>query len=169
VARENEAAKQKSEQVIQKPDDAEQSSREQMQRNLQGLAHDGFLCGTSAENLPIVSFDNGNFWWKDDGRCATREQAGRDQDARLSSYWPTKVRVDTDMNASWLADEERSCITTPDEKGRVSVVVCDAKSRDTHNIPVTFWGGVDRNTVSDWKCRREKSILSDTFVCRAVD
>jgi len=29
----------------------------------------------------------------------------------------------------------------------------------TH-IPVRFWGGVDRNTVSNWKCRREK----DDFV-----
>jgi hypothetical protein len=39
------------------------------------------------------------------------------------------------------------------------------RREDGNNIPVTFWGEVDRNTVSDWKCRRE----NDRFVCRATD
>jgi hypothetical protein len=33
----------------------------------------------------------------------------------------------------------------------------------------SFCGGVDRGTISDWKCRREKDVLVDRFVCRAVD
>src|SRR5205807_6661114 len=32
------------------------------------------------------------------------------------------------------------------------------------NIPVKFWGGVDRNRVSEWKCRTER----DDFVCGAI-
>jgi hypothetical protein len=84
----------------------------------------------------------------------------------IHSYWPTTIRVDTDMDSSWLRDEERSCQTTPNDKGRVTVVACNASgSHRDHNIPVTFWGDPDRNTISDWKCRRE----SEEFVCRAVD
>jgi hypothetical protein len=84
----------------------------------------------------------------------------------LRSYWPTEIRVDTDMDSYWLPDEERICQTHPDEDGRVSVVACNASgSHRIHNIPVTFWGDPSRNVVSDWKCRRER----DKFVCRATD
>jgi hypothetical protein len=131
----------------------EDESKLQMVRNLAAEAHDPFVCQKDANNAPIVSYDNGHYWWLDDGRCAEREekeqqvkaraelekhqaeQRLRDQDAELSSYWPTTIRVDTDMDSFWL------------------------------NIPVQFWGGVDRNTVSNWKCRREK----DDFICRAID
>jgi hypothetical protein len=113
-----------------------------------------------------MSFDNGNNWWKDDGRCAEQLQKARDSNAQGYSYWSTTLRVDTDMDSSWLADEERTCQTYPDDKGKVSVVGCNATgSHRDHNIPVKFWGGVERNTVSDWKCRRE----GDEFVCRAID
>ena len=119
---------------------------------------------------PIMSFDNGTSWLQDDGRCAAKEQKQRDEDARPSSYWSTTIRVDTDMDSFWLPDEERTCQTYPNDKGRVAVVACNASgSHRGHNIPVKFWGGLDRNTVSDWKCRREKSIVSDEFVCRAID
>jgi hypothetical protein len=156
--------------VKQEVDAARDISWEQAQRNFQGQSDDSFKCSTDAENHDIVSFDDGHFWWKDDGRCATREgQRKRDQDAQLHSYWSTTIRVDTDMNSSWLPDEERTCQTYPDDKGRVATVTCEATPHETHNIPVQFWGGVDRNTVSSWKCRRDKDVLDDRFVCKAID
>ena len=77
-----------------------------------------------------MSFDFGHYWWSDDGRCTARlekereakeraeqeqraqQQKQRDADAELSSYWPTTLRVDSDIDSSWLPDEERTC-TTP--------------------------------------------------------
>jgi hypothetical protein len=146
-------------------------ARQQMIRNFKGEANDPFRCGQSAkDNQDILSFDDGKTWWKDDGRCAVRLQKKRDEDAELSSYWSATVRVDTDMNSSWLPDEERVCQTYPNSNGKVSTVRCSATDEGaTHNIPVEFWGGVNRNTVSGWKCRREKSLLDDRFVCRAID
>ena len=86
------------------------------------------------------------FW-----RCAESARIRRHEHARLS-------------------DEERICQTYPDSKGRVSTVKCSATGDGaTRNIPVDFWGGVNRNAVSNWKCRREKSLLDDRFVCRAID
>ena len=148
---------------------AKQESREQMQRNLHGEAHDSFLCANSKEKQPIVSFDNGSFWREDDGRCANRMQKERDVDAQIYSYWSTTIRVNTDMDSFWLPDEEHTCKTLPDERGRVAAVTCDATAHGGHNIPVEFWGGVDRNTVSDWRCRREMDSLQDKFVCRALN
>jgi hypothetical protein len=164
-----------------------QESLEQMQRNIAGLAHDSYQCATSTLGSIIVSFDNGRYWWGDDGRCAAeeqkkqaaeqqrqhqeraireRQQRQRDEDAQSSSYWPTTLRVDTDMDSFWLNNEERICQTLPDDKGRVARVTCSqSAAHQTHSIPVKFWGGVDRNIVSDWKCRRE----GDDFVCRAID
>jgi hypothetical protein len=149
----------------QKEADAVKASREKVERNFQGIAHDSFLCTTSTENHPMVSFDDGVFWWKDDGRCAERLQKSRDEDAQSHSYWATTIRVDTDMDSFRLLNEERTCQTFPDDKGRVATVTCDATPHTRHNIPVKFWGGVDRDTASDWKCTREK----DEFVCRAID
>jgi len=143
----------------------QKSAWEQMRRNLSGEAKDPFKCASGTDNENIVSFDGGSTWWRDDGRCAVQVQEKRDEDAESSSFWPTTVRVDTDMNGGWLPDEERTCQTFPDAKGRVSTVSCDANNRTTHNIPVKFWGGVDRNSVSGWKCRREE----DGFVCRAIN
>jgi len=170
-------------------------SRIQMFRNISGGAHDPFTCTTSPQGAPVMSFDYGHYWWNDDGRCAAQqaaqqakqeqfwqqmreqqkegerqkraeEQKRRDEDAELYSYWPTKLRVHTDIDSSWMKDEERTCQTYPDDKGRVAVVACNASgSHRDHNIPVTFWGGVDRNTVSEWKCRRE----GEDFACRALD
>lgn len=95
-----------------------------------------------------------------------RQQSQRDDDAQFYSYWPTTLRVNTDMDAFWLPNEERTCQTYPNDKGRVAAVSCTASgSHRDHNIPVKFWGGVDRNIVSDWKCQRN----GDTFVCKAVD
>ena len=146
--------------------EAHQRSWEQAQRNFQGQAHDTFSCATSTRaRPPIVSFDDSQSWWKDDGRCEVRLQRKRDEDAEINSYWSTTVRVDTDMDSFWLPDEERTCQTLPDQKGRVATVLCDSKGHANHNIPVKFWGGVDRDTTSDWKCRRE----SGEFVCRAID
>jgi len=142
-----------------------QQSWEKAQRNFQSQAHDGFQCANSTENQPIVSFDGGKYWWKDDRRCIERLQKKRDEDAQISSYWPTTMRVNTDMDSFWLPSEERTCQTFPDEKGTVAIVICGSTAHANHNIPVKFWGGVDRNTVSDWKCRRE----TEEFVCRAID
>ena len=170
---------------------SQDESHRQWFRNISGEAHDKFSCDTSTENLPIISFDFGHYWWADDGRCAEQqakqkeywqqlqqaqeereqqkreeEQKKRDEDAQFDSYWPSTFRVDTDMDSFWLPNEERTCQTYPDDKGHVAVVACNASGthRD-HNIPVKFWGGVDRNRVSNWKCRRE----GDEFVCRAID
>jgi hypothetical protein len=90
--------------------------------------------------------------------------------SEIRSYWPTTIRVDTDMDSFWLPDEERTCQTYPDYKGRVSVVACNPSgSHRDHNIPVTFWGDPNRDISSDWKCQSEKSIFGDRFVCRAID
>ncbi len=138
---------------------------DQMEKNHSGEAHDPFTCGNSTENKPIMSFDNSH-WWIDDGRCAAQLQTKRDADAESSSYWSTTIRVDTDIDSSWLVNEERVCQTYPDDKGKISAVGCNATgSHRDHNIPVKFWGGVERNTISNWKCRRE----SDEFVCRAIN
>lgn len=146
---------------------------QQYQSNFSGEAHDAFTCATSTVNTPIVSFDGGGHWWKDDGRCdaqleRTRErrQMIKDSDAQLDSYWPTTLRVNTDMDSFWLPGEERTCQTYPDHNGRVATVACTSSgTHQDHNIPVKFWGGVDRNSASDWKCRRE----GDEFVCRAIN
>ena len=144
---------------------ADKAAREKKARNFYGQAHDPFSCG-KGEKGPVVSYDNGGHWWVDDGRCANQLiQKQKDKDAKLHSYYSTKLRVDTDMNSSWLPDEERTCETYPDLEGKVSTVTCEPNNHDTHNIPVTFWGGVTRNTASQWKCRRE----SDFFVCRALN
>ncbi len=148
---------------------SEEQSRMQMQRNFSGEANDSFDCATSKEHEPIVSFDARAHWWKDDGRCRDRSQKAKDDDAQINSYWSTTVRVDTDMDSSWLPDEERICQTLPGSSGRAATVNCNATPHANHNIPVQFWGGVDRNTVSDWKCRRNKDILRDVFVCKAID
>lgn len=124
---------------------SEDESRRQWLRNIGGEAHDKFTCGTSAENLAIISFDFGHYWWTDDGRCAEQqqkqkdywqqlqqaqeererqkqeeEQKKRDEDAEFDSYWPSTFRVDTDMDSFWLPNEERTCQTYPDDKGHVA-------------------------------------------------
>jgi hypothetical protein len=93
-------------------------------------------------------------------------QEQRERGNPLSSFWPSTVRVQTDMNSSWLDQEERVCVSYPDDHGTVAVMHCEGPDRpDAHNIPVTFWGSVDRGKSTDWKCRRE----SEKFVCRAMD
>ena len=97
-------------------------------------------------------------------------QSENEWSSKIRSYWPTTIRVDTDMDSFWLPDEERTCQTYPNDKGRIAVVACNSSgSHRDHNIPVTFWGDPDRKTVSDWKCRRVKNIFSDTFTCKAID
>jgi hypothetical protein len=165
----------------------QQESYDQMQRNVAGVAHEPHRCATSTAGTQIFSFDNGHYWWPDDGRCALeelrkvgaeeqrqiaqraahdRQQRERDASAQLFSYWPTTLRVDTDMDSFWLDNEERTCQTLPNDESRVARVNCSGNaSRQDHSIPVKFWGGIDRGTVSDWKCRRE----GNEFVCRAID
>jgi hypothetical protein len=116
----------------------------------------------STTGKTIISFDAGASWRWDDGPC----QMQRDRQAELWSYWPTTLRVDANMDPFWLPNEERICQSYPNDKGRVSLVSCPAsESRSTHNIPIRFWGGVDRGITSDWECRRE----GDEFACRAVN
>ncbi|MGA3081513.1 MAG: tetratricopeptide repeat protein [Terracidiphilus sp.] len=106
-------------------------------------------------------------WGKE--REREREKAP-DLSGELHSYWSTTVRVDTDMDSIWLPDEERTCKTYPDDKGKVAIVACNISgSHRDHNIPVTFWGDIERNMISDWRCRREKNIFKDEFVCRAIN
>lgn len=99
-------------------------------------------------------------------QARTLNQPPRREATWIDDYWSTTLRVDTDMDSFWLKDEERTCQTYPDEKGRVAVVACNPTgSHRDRNIPVKFWGGVDRGVFSSWKCRRE----GDDFVCRAID
>ena len=79
------------------------SNRKQMEDNFSNVSHDIYRCAHSTEGKLIVSFDDGNSWWIDDGRCAARMESTRDREAESSSYWPTTLRVDTDMNSSWLS------------------------------------------------------------------
>jgi TPR repeat protein len=115
-------------------------------------------------------------WYRkaaEQGNAGAEEQLDKilkQQGNESLSYWPTTIRVDTDMDSFWLPDEERTCQTHPNDNGRIAVVACNPSgSHRDHNIPVTFWGDPNRDTVSDWKCRREKSIFSDKFVCRAIN
>lgn len=94
-----------------------------------------------------------------------RLQRQRDDAAQFYSYWPTTMRVDTDMNSFWLDQEEKTCMSYHDANGKVAGVSCQEKAHETHNIPVTFWGGVDRAVSSRWRCRRE----GEKFVCRAIN
>jgi len=57
----------------------QQESFAQMGKNVAGTAHDVYKCATSTTGATIVSFDSGNFWWADDGRCAVEEQKRRDE------------------------------------------------------------------------------------------
>ena len=84
-------------------------------------------------------------------------------------WWPTTVRVGTNMASAWLPDEERECASSPGKNGGVAEVDCYGDRPTDHNIPVKFWGKTDRNKVSLWKCRREKDLLEDHFVCRAIN
>lgn len=115
----------------------------------------------------ILTVNNPNPTPQQQGFSVATSQQMRDSDAELNSYWSTTVRVDTDMNSSWLPEEEKTCQTYPGKDARVAVVNCG--SSGNHRIPVRFWGGVDRNKISDWTCRRQKGALSDEFVCRATD
>ena len=124
-----------------------------------------FRCGTSTNNQPIMSFDGGATWKWDDGRCTAITQKKRDRDAEDSSYFPTTLHVDTDIDSSWLPNEQRECTSYPDVNGKVATVICNGNySRHTHNIPIKFWGGVNRNIASEWKCTRD-----DMFVCKALN
>ena len=88
----------------------------------------------------------------------------------LRRYWPTTIRVDTDMDSSWLQDEERTCQAYPDGEGNISVVACNPSgSHRDHNIPVTFWGDPDTYIVNKCRCRKENSILGNEFACRATE
>ena len=96
----------------------------------------------------------------------------------LQSYWPTTIRVATNINSSWLPDEERTCQSYPIRGGsRLAAIVCNPLGTHLdptglhldHNIPVTFWGDLNRRITSDWMCRREKDIFKDKFVCRAIN
>jgi hypothetical protein len=139
------------------------------QKNIHGEAHDPVSCSKSTENNPIMSFDSKN-WWLDDGRCADRLQKQKNYDSEIYSYISSTLRVDTDMDSYWLPDEERTCQTSPNAKGKVAMVTCNVDSSvHAHNIPVKFWGAVDRDVSSSWKCRRMKDLISDEFVCKALD
>jgi len=97
----------------------EDDAREQMIKNFNGAARDPFRCDHSPiGNYDIVSFDDGRTWWKGDGRCAAQLHKKRDEDAGLSSYWSTTVRVDTDMNSSWLPTKSAFVRHTRTRKGR---------------------------------------------------
>jgi|SRR5450432_631471 hypothetical protein len=101
----------------------QQESYDQMERNVGGTSREPYRCATSTAGMQIFSFDNGHYWWADDGRCAAeelkrqaiaeqrqngqraaqeRQQKQRDEDAQSSSYWPTTLRVETDMDSFFM-------------------------------------------------------------------
>ena len=102
---------------------SEQNSRAQWSKNIQGLAHDSYHCGTSVAKTPIVSFDN-HYWYADDGRRAAvvheqqqeeeskrqSERKRRDDVAQLYCYWSTTLRVNT-RHGFILAPERRADVS----------------------------------------------------------
>lgn len=122
-------------------------------------------CGIqTATGEEFMSVD-GKPWVPDDGRCI---DLVLHDDAK--NYRSTTIRVNTDMNQGWLNEERRNCTSYPNDRGRVSTLSCsDNLTRADRNIPVTFWGKVDRGHPSIWKCERQKNLLDDRFVCWALD
>ena len=98
---------------------------------------------------------------------AQEKELVQQQARELSSYWPTTVRVDTDMDSFWLVNEERMCKTYPDDKGRVSVVSCKpSDSYKDHNIPVKFWG----EWTGTWSLTGDAAEnLTSSFVARSTN
>lgn len=78
-------------------------------------------------------------------------------------WFRRKTRVETDMNLSWLPNEERTCLIYSDDTDKAQLVNCSTGGDKTHNIPVGFCGDVTEK-VSEWKCRRD----GDEFVCGAI-
>jgi Tfp pilus assembly protein PilV len=76
-------------QIATKAEEARQkASSQKAHDNFNGIAHDPFICSLlyQAPTDPVVSFDNGETWWNDDGRCAPRlatqiEEARKKQSA----------------------------------------------------------------------------------------
>jgi hypothetical protein len=52
-------------------------------RNFRGELHDPFVCKKNPDGQVSVSFDDGQEWWKDDGRCAKKNQRLIEEEKRL--------------------------------------------------------------------------------------
>jgi hypothetical protein len=89
---------------------------------------------------------------------------------QIMSYWPTTMRVDTDMSNSWLDQEERACTSSPEDRtGSIYWILCSGPDRSSlRNIPVTFYGDTTRGVQSDWKCRKSTFLGETRFACYAV-
>jgi hypothetical protein len=67
-----------------------------------------------------------------------------------------------ETKATEITTKEIFCQSYSDDKG--SLVLWSSDARETHNIPVTFWDGIDLGNPSNWKCRKE----GDTLLCQLV-
>ena len=68
-----------------------------------------------------------------------------------------------EAKATEIMSKEIVCQSYSDDKG--SLVLWSSEPGETHNIPVTFWGGIDLGNPSKWKCRKE----GDTLLCQLMD
>ena len=98
---------------------------------------------------------------------------------------PRKANIKLSMAANWLDNESRTCLSgyAFDYKRQVyaaDTMACpaDAFAESQHDLPVTFYGKLERAEVhdfvrsngnligdSDWRCVKH----SDAFTCYAID
>ena len=100
-------------------------------------------------------------------------------------YIPHKANIKLSMAGNWLENESRTCLSgyAFDYKKQAysaDTMACpaDAFAETQHDLPVTFYGKVERAVVhdfvrsngnligdSDWRCVKH----SDGFTCYAID
>lgn len=76
--------------------------------------------------------------------------------------------VSIQIDGNWMMGEYRPCRSYP----ALDDLECTQRGAGAaHLLPVTFWGRIDRNEPSDWKCQRQHGVLAsaDSVVCWATD
>lgn len=76
--------------------------------------------------------------------------------------------VSVQIDGNWMMGEYRPCRLYPAPED----LECTQRlAGAAHLLPVTFWGRIDRNESSDWKCQRQHGVLTstDSVVCWATD
>ncbi len=76
------------------------------------------------------------------------------------------------IDGNWMMGEYRPCVLYP-ASADPGVPPLDCTQRtlgEPHLLAVTFWGRIDRNEISSWKCQRQHGVLdsTDSLVCWAT-
>ena len=103
--------------------------------------------------------------------------------ANDSGYIPHTRTVDLYMRGEWLQSENKTCVGFPkwstlNDEVKLASLNCVPDSLEglqPHNIPVHFWGRIDRPGMKQgtlkvgreftWRCTRK----SDDFTCYAIN